>query len=56
MQQLIKLYVNHPEVERLLQTSTDVLDGDDSIDINVFKRLVEQAMYLGIWNGSVGLG
>jgi hypothetical protein len=55
MLQVIEIYVRDPKVELLLQTSVEVLDGDDSLDVEVFRRLVEQAMYLGIWNGSVGL-
>lgn len=57
MNQLSEIYLSNTtwNIESLLNESPFELDGDDSYDVYVFRRLIEAAMTLGFWNGYVAL-
>lgn len=57
MDQLSEMYFSNVKwnIGSLLKESPFQLDGDDSYDVYVFRRLIEAAMTLGFWNGYVAL-
>jgi hypothetical protein len=55
MQQLIDLYVKNENVKFYMEHSPDDMQGEDDLDVKVFRKLIEEAMAMGIWNGFVGL-
>lgn len=57
MDQLSEMYFTNVKwnIDSLLKESPFQLDGDDSYDVYVFRRLIEAAMTLGFWNGYVAL-
>jgi hypothetical protein len=42
-------------IEKFINESPIFLEADDSYDIYIFRKMLEAAMTLGFWNGSVPL-
>ena len=53
--EIIDLFVKDKFVRAWLDNSPDDLDGEDEFDVDIFKKLVEKAMVLGLWGGRVGI-
>ena len=54
MNNLFENFDKDLNIDNLLNESELILDADNSYDVFVFRKLLEGAMKMGFWNGSVG--
>lgn len=56
MKTLFESFNKELNIDHLLDESEFMLDADNSYDVFVFRKLLEGAMKMGFWNGTVGSG
>ncbi len=54
---MIQLYLENEKhnVKELMESSSIRLQHDNDFDVFIFRRLLEAALKMGFWNGSVGM-